>query len=210
MLQIIARIVFDHLVHGRDHGTVSQHGFNTQHHVTGHAIADHPITARIGRDIAANGTTASPTQVEWEHQVVFFYLFLQGLQDHTTLNDDCAVSWVDLFNLVHTLKRYRHFSRGGHGTLNQACQTAMGHDRLAKFMAELERSTYLLGVPRSHDGFRLHRGSAEKTSLPLTHCLARQYGVGTKGLDQRSHNLCHPVSLLSCGVPPKPPAYQLT
>src|SRR3546814_1380933 len=67
LLQVIACIVLDHLVHRGDDPPVGQHRFDSQHLFAHHAIADDAHAAGIRRRVAAKLARAAPAQRSEEH-----------------------------------------------------------------------------------------------------------------------------------------------
>ena len=64
MFEVVAGIVFYHLVEAGNYRTVGKHRLEAKHHVTHHAVTDDSIAAGVGRNVATDSTRAARADVE--------------------------------------------------------------------------------------------------------------------------------------------------
>ena len=145
MLQIITRIVFNHLVHGIDYSTIRQHRFKTKYQSPGHAIANHFSTAGIGRYIAANLATTSSTQIQRHKQAVFGGGILQHLQRGSSPGTDGHGRGINILDPIHALKGDSKFSLLRGCTPCQTSQSPLNYHRLIVLMAQSHNLRQFIG-----------------------------------------------------------------
>ena len=180
LLEIVACVVLDHLVHGRHDGAVGQHRFQTQHHVARHTVADDPVAAGVGRDVAAHGAATPGSQIEGIQQSFGVGSFLQVLQQYSGLHHGGSVDRVYGLNAIHAFHGQHQFVRRRQSALYQPRQPAMGHHRLARGMAGLKNQRDLLGAARTHDGPGRDGVLAPDSRRAFVHVIAGEHSIGAK------------------------------
>ncbi len=86
MLQVITGVVFQHLVHGGNHGAVSHHCFKAQHERARHTKTQNLVASGIGRNIAADIAGPPGSKVQRKDEACIIGSFLNNLQGGASLN----------------------------------------------------------------------------------------------------------------------------
>src|SRR3546814_7832269 len=125
--------------------------------------SDLAIAARIGRDIAANGCRAPRAEIKREQRSLRIDRLAHRLQHAPRLHGRRATRNVNLFNLVHALKRERYMPIR-FAAFDKARLAATRHNALTRRVAELQRCGNLFGQSRAKHGTRADRTSTRLNS----------------------------------------------
>ena len=180
LFHIVAGIVLHHPVHGGHDRAVCQYCFQPQHEVAHHAVTQNVDAAGIGRNIAADGATATCAEVERETQALLGDGLLHDLQHRTGFDRGGTADSVDLEDSIHPVQRQhdivcRRLHRG-----HTVGQPPVGHDRLTGCMATTQHCRHLVGIRRQHPGLCLHRFVIPEAGCTLGHSAADQHPPGTE------------------------------
>ena len=104
LLEIVAGIVLDHLVHRADDRAIGEDRFEPENIVARHAETNHPIATRIGRHIAADLARTTRAEIDREDQAMLLGFLLQQLQWHARLDRHRAPDRINLLDLGESLK----------------------------------------------------------------------------------------------------------
>ena len=104
LLQVIARIVLQHLVERGDDGAVGQHGLESQHLLARHAVADDADAAGIGGEIAADLAGAARAEIERKEEPGFGCGLLAVLERRSGLHRHGGGGRVDLLDAARGVR----------------------------------------------------------------------------------------------------------
>ena len=66
LLEVVAGVVLEHAIERGEHRAVGEHGFDAEHEVAHHSVAQDAQAAGVGRDVAADGGAVARAEVERE------------------------------------------------------------------------------------------------------------------------------------------------
>ncbi len=136
LLQVVARIVLQHLVERGDDGPVGQHGLEAQHLLARHAVADDADAAGIGGEIAADLAGAARAEIEREEEPGFGRGLLAGLERRSGLHRHGGRGRVDLLDAGEAFEADDDLAAGRIAAAREARHAALRDDGLARGMAE--------------------------------------------------------------------------
>ncbi len=178
LLEIVARIVFQHPVEGAQDGSVGQHSLDSEDQTAHHSVPHDPHPAGIGRDVAADRCAAAGAEIQRKHQVMALSLLLDALQGDASLRAQCPARDVDIFDPVQSLERENQLIRAGGSAIHQASETAVRHHGLSALVTESQHARNLLRVRGANQraridppyvvivGASLERSAAEDLRVP--------------------------------------------
>ena len=182
VFQVIAGVVLDHLVQAREHRAVGQHGLQAEYRIAGHAVADRPVAAGVGRHVAADRAGAAGAEVEREEQSLGFGRLLDALQRGAGLNRHRPAHRVDLLDVRHSLQGDGDFEITGDAAAHETGQPALRHHRLARAVAGREsRRELLRGAWPKHRPGRAWNG-ARAVAGPSPHFVANEDATIPEGV----------------------------
>ena len=137
VLQVVAGVVLAQAPESVPDAAVGQDRFETQHEIARIAVAQHVDAARVGREIAADQTTAFATQAQRKQTVGFGRGLLYVGEYATRFHGHRVVERVDFDDPVHAAKRDddRMASRVRRGRAAHAGIAALRHDGSFRFSA---------------------------------------------------------------------------
>ena len=151
LLEVVAGVVFQHAVHRREHRGVGEHGFEAEHLLAHHAVADHRIAAGVGGDRAADRSGPARAEVQREGETFRLRPLLHGLQHGARLHRHRRALGVYLLDPVHPLQTEQNVRGRGVRAGDQTRAAAVGHDRLARRRAAANDQGEFFGRGRAHD-----------------------------------------------------------
>ena len=179
LLEVVAGVVLEHPVQRRDHGAVGKHGFEAEHHLAHHAVADHAVAAGVGRRVTADRGGAARTEVEREHQALPLRGLLHRGKRGTRLHHHRPAGPVDGFDAVHALERQPDLTGPSNAALHKAGEPAHRHHRLPRRIAGGQNAGYLVSIGRAHDRPRGAGPRVGPARGPAAHRSAGQEAVWT-------------------------------
>ena len=108
LLEVVTRVVLDHLVERRHDSAVRQYVLQAQYLVARHAVADHAVAPGVGGQVAAYGAGTARAQVEWKVQPGSLGRALDFGQRRAGQHRHGAHDGVDLLHAAHALQRQHH------------------------------------------------------------------------------------------------------
>ena len=195
MLEVIAGVVFKRLAHARYHCSIGQHHLQPQHRLTRHAIAQHPIAARIVGNDAADLAATPAADVHREEQPLGLNRLLQGLQANAGLHRDCARHGVDFLDVTQSLQRQHHLASLRHAGTRQTGHAALQHHGLAQGVQRGQQTRHLVGIAGPQNRQRLATCTAPIGTVALVGIRARdkpgrvQQGLANRAQAVQGHRI---------------------
>ena len=189
LLEVIAGVVLDQPVHRGDDRAVGQHRLQPQHHLAHHAVAQHPVAAGVGRDVAADGGRAAGAQVQRQEQARGVGGLAGGLQNAAGLHDHDRPGGVDLLDRVHPGQAERDGPLG-RAAVHQAGEATPGDHGGAGGVGGLQNARDFVGGAGADDGGGLSEPGPGRVGLfrrSLAGCQAADADGGLQVLEQSVH-----------------------
>ncbi len=151
LAQVVAGVVLDHLAKRVDDRAVGEHGFDSQHQIARHTETQHPIAARVGRDVTADLAGATPAEIEGKEQIGRVGGLLHGFHHDAGFDGDGARRHVEILDRAHTLQRNDDARTERDATARKTGHAALGLHGDAPLVAELQDRRDLLGISRERE-----------------------------------------------------------
>ncbi len=151
VLEVVAGVVLEHAIHGRQHRAVGENRLDAEDVVAHHSVAHHPHPARVGGDVAPDRCGGTTTEVHREHQTSLVGSFLGSLHRHPGLNTQGAAQNVDIFDLGHRFHRKDDVRRRGSSPVDQPGAASVRNDDLTSRVAQPHDARGLIGVFRANE-----------------------------------------------------------
>ena len=157
LLEIIARVVLEHLVETGDQRAICQHILQPEHHLAGHAIADNAVAAGIGRQIPPDLARTARAQIERDEKAGLVRRLLDHLKRRAGSYRDRGRSRVDLFHAGKTFEREHDRTGDRMPAAGQTGQPALRHHDHTVRGADTHGFGHTLGAVGAHHRKRTHR-----------------------------------------------------
>ena len=138
VFQVVASIVLAKPCQAAPDAAVGQNCLEAEAEIPRRAVSENPGAACIGRKIAADPGRAFAAKAEGEITVGFLGDLLDVGQDHTRLNRNRIIQYIELTDLVHPGQSHDNFAAMliGRCPAAQAGIAALWHDRGPGFVAD--------------------------------------------------------------------------
>ena len=143
LLQVVACVVLQHVVHRVDDGAVRQHDLDAEDQAAHHSVTQYAIPAGIGGDVATDGARPSRADVQWEQQPRIGGRFLDRLQNGAGFGQDRRRVAVDGADGAHAFERQNDPAIARHRAPGKPGPAALRHDGHATRVADAERGGHL-------------------------------------------------------------------
>ncbi len=131
LFEIIAGVILLHGIERGDDRPVSQHSFESDDQFPHHAISQHPVSARVGRYIAADSAGASSANVEREKKACRVGRLLNRFKHRSAFDQDGCGCAVHRAYFPHAFKRQEDTARHGGRAPGEAGPATLRHHRHA-------------------------------------------------------------------------------
>ena len=196
LLQIVTRVVLEHLVQRAQDGPVGEHGLETEHEVAHHAEADHLIAARVRRDVAADRARAARAEVEREEVARVGRGSLHGLQRRARAHGHRLRRAVDLLDTREALEGEGDLAFLRRRAAREPGEAALDHDALLRPVALAQDRGDVLGRRGlEHRERRARVLVAEVDAITRAGVRAREDLVRAEAGSQRVDDVVHAAIL---------------
>ena len=181
LLQVVARVVLQHLVERAHDRAVREHGLETEHEIAHHPEADHLVATGIGRDVAADRARAARSQIQRKQVARVgggLLHHLQGRAGEHRCSGRCSVDFLDA---RHPFHRDRNLALLRRCAARQTRHPALHADGCARGRARLENRSHVGGGCRPHYAeWSTGVLVAEVDAITRADLLAGQDGIGAQ------------------------------
>ena len=138
----------------------AKHHFQAENVLTGHAVADHPVAAGVGRQAATDDRAATRAPVQREQKALVAGSLLDDLDRRAGQRGEGGGSTVHLLDAAHAFEGECDLTGGWNGGPGKSGEAALGNYRGVELMANGERRGDFLGASRPQQRDRLARRNA--------------------------------------------------
>jgi len=137
-----------------DERTIRQCDLQAQDIIASDAVLQATLSARVGRDVAAQRAIGAAGRIRRIKQPKLFHCVLELLGDDTCLHDRHKVAGVDLLDPIHAFHREGNAAASGNAAAHVAVARAAWRYWNLVFIGEAQNRCHRSGAARQGDGVR--------------------------------------------------------